>query len=353
MLIVHERILVIVMFILVGCAAPSVAQQPAPMPTRTLPSPVAPTATPGPTATPNAASPTTVRIPPYDQLVHLFDYDLHAPLDLQEQSARVLNGVNVHTISYRSPRGGRVPALLVTPERPGRFAGILLQHGAPEGKEGPLPFAMDLAKAGAVVLLIDAPFARPEHPNHTQPWVFTDQDRVEAIQMIVDLRRGVDLLSARADVEPTRIAYSGVSYGATMGGVLAGVEHRIKAYVLAMGGASLTAELTRVPAQRTYATFRSLPREQQEHWLAAMEPLDAIHYVGHAAPVALFFQAARQDEVVPEAEALRFQQAGSEPKRIKWYDMPHRLSWEAILDQVAWLQEQVGIDAHTFGVGGR
>ena len=136
-----------------------------------------------------------------------------------------------------------------------------------------------------------------------------------------------------------------------VGGVLAGVEHRIKAYVLAMGGASQTEELTRVPGQRTYTTFRRLPRAQQEHWLAAMAPLDPIHYVGHASPAALFFQSAEHDEVIPKTEALRFQQAGSEPKRVKWYDMPHRLSWEAILDQAAWFQEQVGIDARAFDPG--
>jgi cephalosporin-C deacetylase-like acetyl esterase len=56
---------------------------------------------------------------------------------------------------------------------------------------------------------------------------FDERDRREQIQLIVDLRRAVDLLVARDDVDPDRIGYLGVSYGGAMGGLLAGVEDRV------------------------------------------------------------------------------------------------------------------------------
>ena len=40
----------------------------------------------------------------------LFEYDQDAPLDIQEISRRIENGLSVVEITYASPKGGRVPA---------------------------------------------------------------------------------------------------------------------------------------------------------------------------------------------------------------------------------------------------
>lgn len=52
---------------------------------------------------------------------------------------------------------------------------------------------------------------------------------------MVDLRRGVDLLRARADVDPNRIAYVGHSAGAHWDAILSGVDRRLKTVVLMAG----------------------------------------------------------------------------------------------------------------------
>jgi cephalosporin-C deacetylase-like acetyl esterase len=52
------------------------------------------------------------------------------------------------------------------------------------------------------------------------------------------MRRGVDLLVARKDIDPKRIAYVGHSYNATVGGFLSGVDKRVAAFVLMAGGLS-------------------------------------------------------------------------------------------------------------------
>jgi dienelactone hydrolase len=289
----------------------------------------------------------------YEALVHLFDYDAQAPLDSQEVSVRAHDGVTVHDLSYASPKGGRVTAFLVAPDGSGPGPGVLLQHGVAEaegvslGRELLLPYALELAKTGAVVLLIDAPFARPPHARRVAgPFTFTEQDRDEQIQLIIDLRRGVDLLIGRADVDTQRMAYIGWSYGAAMGGLLAAVERRLKTYVLAVGSGGVVAHFAGKGAGSE--AFHRLPQSQQERWMAVMQPIEPIHYVGYAAPAALFFQAARYDQAVPAAEAVPFQQAGSEPKRITWYDSQHRLNAEAIRDQIGWLQTYIGIDASKF-----
>ena len=52
------------------------------------------------------------------------------------------------------------------------------------------------------------------------------------------MRRGLDLLGARKDVDPKRIAYVGHSYNATVGGFLSGIDRRFKVFVLMAGGLS-------------------------------------------------------------------------------------------------------------------
>jgi hypothetical protein len=76
-----------------------------------------------------------------------------------------------------------------------------------------------------------------------------------------------------------------------------------------------------------------------------MWPIEPIHYVGCAAPAALLFQNGTLDAAVPPADALRYQEAGSEPKTIRWYRAGHMLEAAAGEDQAGWLSEMVGIAA--------
>src|SRR6185503_12661500 len=91
--------------------------------------------------------------------------------------------------------------------------------------------------AGAVSVLIDYPWSRPEPYRRRQGRGMkeAEKDRDSWIQAVVDLRRAFDLLEARKDVDRTRLGYVGHSYGAQWGAVLSAVDKRMKATVL-MGG---------------------------------------------------------------------------------------------------------------------
>jgi poly(3-hydroxybutyrate) depolymerase len=276
----------------------------------------------------------------YEQGLPLFDYDSEQPLDITESAVRQETGYSVHDIAYPSPEGGAVPAYLVVPEGTGPFAGIILMHGSSGSRETLLPFAEELVHTGAVVLTLSAPAARI--PG--KPWIsFTVQDREEQIQLMVDLRRAVDLLTQHEKVDASRLGYVGYSYGAAMGGLLAGVEPRIKAYGLMVGDGGLVNHF--MDEDRPVGGFETLEPAAREHWLKAMEPIEPIHFVGHASPSALYFQNARNDRSVSEEDALAYQAAGSEPKKVQWYDSGHGLPGEAFVDMVTWLAEQIGIDA--------
>lgn len=266
----------------------------------------------------------------YEQNLHLFDYDQNAPLEVQVEGEWRENGNTWYDITYASAGGRRASAKLVVPDGRGPFAGLVVLHTMPA------EFLNMYANWGAVVILVTPVW--PSLENDGSP-TFTAQDRDGQVQVIVDLRRAIDLLITRPDVDPDRIAYLGVSAGGATGGLLAGIEDRLQAYVLIVGGGGWVTHFTDLEDQETFFGVE----EEQEPWIAAMWPIEAIHYVGHAAPAALLFQNVTWDTLVDPLEALQYQQAGSEPKEVVWYDSVHwPLNDQVFQDNGSWLQQYIG-----------
>jgi dienelactone hydrolase len=63
--------------------------------------------------------------------------------------------------------------------------------------------------------------------------------RDHVIMWVKDFRRSVDYLETRADVDTSRLAYYGVSWGGLFGGIIPAVEPRIRASVLMVAGLSM------------------------------------------------------------------------------------------------------------------
>ena len=341
---------------LIGCQGSPAPVSTTASPTASVTPSPASTATPRPTSTPRstlgeapAALTATVWPPVEAETLQLFDYDPLSPLDLEVVSETELSGYINYELTYASPKGGRVPATLLVPaELPGPFAGVILMHGLPGDRTNNALFARGLTATGAVVLMIDAPFARPENRRRVGwPLTFSEVDRLEQIQLMIDLRRGVDLLSAREDVDPERLAYIGYSYGAAMGGLLAGIEPRIKAFGLMVGDGGLVSHFTAAEGAPS-SELNSLTSEERQAWLAFMDPIEPIRFVGRAAPGRLFFQNALRDEAVTREDALAYQAAGSEPKRVEWYQSGHFLPQEAFRRMVDWLGSKIGINPSQF-----
>src|SRR5437764_1039298 len=160
-----------------------------------------------------------------------FRYDSKAPLDVREVGTDHRGGATIHDISYLSPKGGRVPAYLVVPDRKGPFAAIIWGHwywrnSEMRNRKEFLDEAVALAPSGVVSLLTDGPIARPGHVEDKTP--LNEQQVTDMVQQILDMRRGADLLLARKDVDPKRLAYVGHSYDATVGGFIGGIRKRLK-----------------------------------------------------------------------------------------------------------------------------
>jgi hypothetical protein len=89
-----------------------------------------------------------------------FEYNDNAPLDVRVGSSHVDDGVRITELTYASPKGGRVPALLFVPSGKGPFAGLILQHGMPGNKDDFDFEGLEWAKLSAVAIAISAPFDR-------------------------------------------------------------------------------------------------------------------------------------------------------------------------------------------------
>ncbi len=269
----------------------------------------------------------------------LFAYDGNAPLNLQQAVESTINGVEVSAISFSSPDGGSVTGLLFDPAtRSSLRPGIVLMHGMPGNARSTMGYAQLLAQYGAVVIAIDAPFAR--RPGN--PVRFISQDRAEQIQLIKDLQRAVDVLRARANVDDERIAYLGISYGGAMGALFAGIERRIKAVVLVVGDGGLVSHFTG-PEDLNF--MAGLSCATRVNWFRDMTPIEPIRFIAHASPTALLLQSGRSDNLVPPADAEALHTAAPQPSTIRWYDAGHGLNLQAAWDRHDWLHEEIGLDA--------
>jgi len=126
---------------------------------------------------------------------HLFDYDAKPPLDIHDKIIEKFDGGALHDITYTSPKSGPVAAYLIVPNGKGPFAAVLFGHWGNGTRAEFIPEAKLYARAGAVSLIPDYPWDRP------QPWHKTvdhfDKPEIDPdieIQAVVDLRRGTDLL---------------------------------------------------------------------------------------------------------------------------------------------------------------
>jgi pimeloyl-ACP methyl ester carboxylesterase len=279
-----------------------------------------------------------------DTGVSLFAYDSGMPLDLQEQGVEARGETRVHDVSYASPKGGRVPAYLVTPAGRGRHAAIVFVHHGQGDRKTFLDEAIALAGRGAVSLLIDAPEVRPgANPPGRRPWDPVI-GRAERVQGIIDVRRGFDLLAGRDDVDPRRLAYVGYSLGATLGATLAGEEARPMGYVLMAGYPSLTRAQTHGHGRGGVAFRTLLSDEDQRRWVEAMAPLDGIRHVGRNAHARFLLQFATRDEFISRWDAEALARATTGPTSVEWYESNHFGLGEASREaRGRWLTDLLGL----------
>lgn len=280
---------------------------------------------------------------PDPEVVALLDYDATAPLDLKEIGVEERDGAAIHDVTFASP-GRTVEAYLVepagtaaTPAAEASHAGIVFFHWLETGNPTSnrtefLDDAVTLAGQGVVSVLVQGVFPWTEDPQNLE------HDQQAIVSEILVARRAFDLLESRPDVDPSRLAFVGHDYGAMYGSALAAVDRRAKAYVL-MAATPRHADWN-IPF---WLAPSGLDEAGQAAYQVALAPLDPITNVQYAAPAAILFQFGREDPYIPEATALEFYLAASEPKRLELFDADHPLNADATTARLAWLAGQLNL----------
>lgn len=287
--------------------------------------------------------------PRFEEMARQYDYDAKALLDVREVGRDHRDGAIVIDFTYAGARGGRVPAYLVLPQGgSGPFAAILYGHwmmrGSPlRNRREFLEEALVMARAGAVSLLIDAPYVRPGFVMEKDEMREAAQSSEVSRQQVIDFRRGLDLLLARGGVDPGRVAYVGHSFDAHVGAILAGVEKRIGSFVL-MAGLYADEEFVFDPENKDMAALRArVGEEAVRAYFRDYAWDDPVHFIGRSSPAHVFLQYGRLDKPITEKMARRSFELFGEPKKIGFYDAGHALDAAARRERVEWLARRLSL----------
>jgi len=270
-------------------------------------------------------------------------YDPSAPLNVDEGIFQETDTYVVTKIYYDSVNGERVPALLSVPKGDdGPYPCILFLHGYGGEKEDMMPLAALAADARYAVIAIDVRY-HGERRREGVELYSTNMTRTRDgfIQTVIDSRRALDYLETRKDIDMSKLALVGGSMGALIGAILGGVEPRLSACVLVVGGGNMTLMVQRsqhsaLPAIREYLEANNISyRTVQE----ALDPVDPINFVDAISPRPLLMHNGRFDDIVPAESGRLLYERAKEPKEIYWYDTGHYVPLDIVAARTLdWLE---------------
>lgn len=253
----------------------------------------------------------------------------------------------LYHVKFNSTHQEKVAALFTVPKKGNSpFPYVLFQHGLTNKKEFILDWmgtdvAGVLAQEGFGVLAVDAPLHGERQKAGTKPFnmfgfgPYPYMARDTIIQAVVDLRRAVDFLESRKEVDKDKIFYQGESMGALLGGTFTAVEKRIRAVVLEAGGGGL---------QFLYDTslVGMAPEEKKKAVDEILYFVDPLYWVDKISPRPLLMVNGTKDTLIPKDATERLYTKAKQPKKIVWLEYEHTISAELVFPVVIeWLKEQL------------
>ncbi len=246
-----------------------------------------------------------------------YNYDPQLPLEDSTRLVKDTSDYSLYAVSYYSTHNERVRGLLSIPkDKADPSPVIILLHGLGDSK------TVDYIEAGHdlmiqrhyAVLRIDIANHgvrdhRIDHPFDLMG-AFRYKTREEFAQTVFDLRRSVDYLLTRPEIDHDRIAYYGISLGGMIGTVFCAVEPRIKVPVIALAGGNFN-----------LMYGQSMISDEVLNYLSIIDP---INFVDKISPRPLLLLNADQDEVIPPMMTKLLYRRAQDPKSIIWYPSTHK-----------------------------
>lgn len=271
-----------------------------------------------------------------------YKYDRNLPLNPALTPLGESDYWTRQNLTYDSAHDQKVTAILALPKKgKGPFPAVILVHGSGGHKDtGYIMLASaQLCRQGFATLAIDTQYhggrARLGRSGEIHmPDSYTMRDAW--VQSVIDVRRAVDYLQSRPDIDAAQIGYLGFSQGAMLGSVAVGVEERIGPFCLAVPGGGLVdivRHIDQYPVLKAHWPIQATPDVMQR-----IEDIsnvtDPIHYIGRIGPRPLLIIVAKYDEIIPpEASAALVKAAhADETTQVKRWASGHVLNPAAIFD---------------------
>ncbi|MBI5831646.1 MAG: alpha/beta fold hydrolase [Armatimonadetes bacterium] len=283
----------------------------------------------------------------YKTYAALYNYDAQAPLNAEIAKEEDQGGTKVQLIKYDSTNGERVPGYLLVPPSAKKRPVLLVVHGYGMSKESILPAAPMLATFGVeyAFFCIDLQY----HGERAKPGKeFLSRDLAASqkayIQSVQDLRRALDYIATREDLDAKRVGVAGMSLGALVGSALLAVEPtRIKTAVLAVGGADWPLLFKDSQHEAVMALRRADPPLDDATVRKYCDPVDPLNFASHWGERAILLVNAKDDQVIPKSAAERLHAvAVGKPLVKEWYDGGHQLPPDVVLPRLlGWFGEHL------------
>gem|GEM_PF-6180856 len=262
------------------------------------------------------------------------DGDLYSLYDTSVRQMKNFH-VTVLDISFRSTDSFTANAFVTIPvtndgatKRP-----LMVFHHWGEGdKQEYLGEAIRYSRNGFICLLVNAPWNCPGTPYRS----FSRQGFHLYHKSVIATMQGIRLLTESLPVDTGNVFFTGHSFGAGVGAILAGLRTTpIRAFVLMGGVRSITKALD-TSSREDILQWKKEEPEGFYRWLRWMRPLDAELYIVHkAAPV--FMQFATNDEFISQKDNLAYAAIVPEPVRTRYYPTRHGFGKKALEDREAWI----------------
>ena len=184
-----------------------------------------------------------------------------------------------------------------------------------------------MAEHGIATLMLYMPGYGPRRPKDspTQKPTNKDMDAMIATmrQAVLDVRRAGDWLARRPDVEPSRIGLVGISLGAVIGSLAAGVDDRFGRSVFMIGGGDLPA-IVMHGSKETAAAKERLEKEglTVEKLRVLWKDVEPVTFASRVRPDEILLINAESDEVIPKDCTLALHAAMGSPE-IRWFKGGH------------------------------
>jgi dienelactone hydrolase len=259
----------------------------------------------------NAAPPPAAPEIAADKVPYPVDHD--APLAAEERVVEKAAGYTKLHVEFNGIRKDRVPGFLYVPNDDHKtHPAVLLQYGT-GGNKGTnyiVALGQQFVSHGFVVLTIDAPFKGERKPKDRDGWtaLLTEQGKFQ--WYCGDYSRSIDYLQSRADVDPNRIGYGGISWGAITGVTFVAHDPRVKAMASIVGGGN-------------FMGFIADKVETPAEVVDAAKNFDPVYHVGLIAPRPLLLLNVTKDQLIPRFFSDSLHAAAGPGAKKMWVETDH------------------------------